>query len=527
MTRVYLAFVVALLTTVASAAQTPRAPGASPSISPIRGDLYQAQDGDQLTVFLIGTDGILLGDPLNVAFATWLRDELAMRFPNRPVRTVVQTSHLLERAAGGKVFKDAGATIMGHRRFNEALQDAGKRLPPTLAPLDVNHDGKLQASELSGAPRAPTLLARDLNHDGVLTPGEINNDTRYVDKTYDTRTTIKLGEKAVNLVHIGVSYAPELTVIDFPAERIVFSANQPFIAKTPFSFGPYRVNDVVAWLHGVEAIDFDTLILDSGEHIARSDVIALGKYVEGLIAEVRQARGRFLDLAEIASRPAPPADAAGPQVGGRPAQLASIYRSTSILTVDGYGAGLFSLVGRNTLYCANYAVCQTPNGVTGGMGGFRVSLGRSAFVVEGTGSNQFIWSRESSTYDDGFAHKDTRTSVLFRYDLKPDRRFSYAVLGGLSQTIGDSSGLDHVKEGFAPFAGRHLLSAHATISGFTAGADLTFSLARRVDIFLPLRVTSAMSDTIPPPGGQIHIWPGRVDVQGGAGLTVRLWRVAY
>src|SRR5215475_11461344 len=73
------------------------------TISPVAGDLYRVQDGDQTTFFLVTTDGIVLIDPLSTETATWLKDEFATRFPDRPVRWVIYTHHHEERSSGGLV----------------------------------------------------------------------------------------------------------------------------------------------------------------------------------------------------------------------------------------------------------------------------------------------------------------------------------------------------------------------------------------------------------------------------------------
>ena len=58
---------------------------AAPSITAFRNNLYVVRYDWRSTVFLVTDDGIVLADPLGVKAATWLRDELAVRFPGRPV----------------------------------------------------------------------------------------------------------------------------------------------------------------------------------------------------------------------------------------------------------------------------------------------------------------------------------------------------------------------------------------------------------------------------------------------------------
>ena len=61
-----------ILLALATAAQAqPRGPVRE--IIPVTGDLYRARNGNWYTISLVTRDGIILGDPINPAFATWLK----------------------------------------------------------------------------------------------------------------------------------------------------------------------------------------------------------------------------------------------------------------------------------------------------------------------------------------------------------------------------------------------------------------------------------------------------------------------
>src|ERR1700760_5012520 len=55
----------------------------------IKGDLWRASNGNWWSLIYVTPDGILLADPLNTEHATWLKGELAKRFPDKPVRYIV------------------------------------------------------------------------------------------------------------------------------------------------------------------------------------------------------------------------------------------------------------------------------------------------------------------------------------------------------------------------------------------------------------------------------------------------------
>src|SRR5262245_14442394 len=95
-------------------------------INQLRDDLYTARMGTQYTVFLVTADGVILGDPINYLFARWLRDELAARFPGRPVRYVVFSHHHFNRADGGSVFPNV--RYVAQNNFNNELNAARRTL---------------------------------------------------------------------------------------------------------------------------------------------------------------------------------------------------------------------------------------------------------------------------------------------------------------------------------------------------------------------------------------------------------------
>src|SRR5690242_14014837 len=92
------ALVAALLAATLVAHAQPRGPARE--IIPLTGDLYRARNGNWYAIFLVTPDGIILGDPINPAFAAWLKSELTRRFPV-PVRYVVYSHSHFDHAAGG------------------------------------------------------------------------------------------------------------------------------------------------------------------------------------------------------------------------------------------------------------------------------------------------------------------------------------------------------------------------------------------------------------------------------------------
>jgi len=230
-------------------------PATSPGvITSITGGLYEVGSGDQHTVFLVTSDGIILVDPLKRDTAFWLQQELTDRFPGRPVRYVLVTHYQRERAEGVSVFFQT-AEVVGQRNFNGQIVQARRAMP---------------------------------------------DDHRYaheIKTEFEDRRTVKIADSTVEMIHVGTSRAPDMSLLYFPRERTVFAVDPPAFTVAPFSFGVWQPGEVFNWLHAVSALDFDSLIFGNGQRATRADVVALGDYLDALRARVSvlYEEGRSLD----------------------------------------------------------------------------------------------------------------------------------------------------------------------------------------------------------------------------------------
>jgi hypothetical protein len=84
------AFALALPT--ASQGQVPVTPSAQNpvrEITQIAGEVYRFRNNNHYSVFAVTPAGIIATDPINAAAATWLKDELKKRWPDKPIKFVV------------------------------------------------------------------------------------------------------------------------------------------------------------------------------------------------------------------------------------------------------------------------------------------------------------------------------------------------------------------------------------------------------------------------------------------------------
>jgi glyoxylase-like metal-dependent hydrolase (beta-lactamase superfamily II) len=186
--------------------------------------------------------GVILGDPISVDAATWLKNEIAKRF-NVPVRYVIHSHSHWDHASGGRVFADT-AELRGHANMPAAIKNAPE----------------------------PARMA------DVATP----------QKTYTERHTITLGGKTVELIHPGPNHAPDMTVLYFPAERVVHAVDYLTVRRVPRFLDGAPLSDWINALKRVEALNFDIIVPAHGNVGNKADVTEQREYFEALVAGIRE-----------------------------------------------------------------------------------------------------------------------------------------------------------------------------------------------------------------------------------------------
>ena len=102
-----------------------------------------------------------------------------------PIRYLIYSHHHFDHIAGGKAFKDAGATIVAHKRAKERL-------------------------EVLKDPHTPLP-----------------------DETIDTDRTITLGGTALELSYVGLNHSDSTLVMRLPREKIVFIVDLLPVGRMP------------------------------------------------------------------------------------------------------------------------------------------------------------------------------------------------------------------------------------------------------------------------------------------------------
>jgi glyoxylase-like metal-dependent hydrolase (beta-lactamase superfamily II) len=303
MIKNFLAASVALcaLGAMQAAAQSP-----TRAIEELKPGFYRAQNNQHYTVFLVTPDGIILSDPINTEFAEWLRAELDRRF-DVPVRYVLYSHHHWDHASGGAVFADT-AEFVGQAAMPAklALPPASTPLPAAAAAADANRNGRIERGEASGA-LADQFALHDADGDGALSGAEVVrgplNDVHAAERTFTDRTTVTLGGKSVEMIHVGPTHSEDMTVLRFPAEDAVFLVDFISLKRLPFrTLGGIDVDQLVGTIEDVERLDFTMAVGGHGSVGNKSDVAAHRRYYTELQAAVADgiAKGQTLEQMQAA-----------------------------------------------------------------------------------------------------------------------------------------------------------------------------------------------------------------------------------
>jgi len=316
MRRLLLTLLVVLIAAASGRAQPPGPRAPQRQIIKITGDLYRAQQSNYFSIFLVTPEGIILADPVNAAFATWMKEQFAQQF-KVPVRYVIYSHSHWDHIEGGAVFADT-AKFVAQEGVGRNMDGRIPQMPGDM--LDRNNNGRFELNEIvdpltnnggrCGMP-AGFFKTADRNGDGSMTPAELQQDIRKPDILYSERMDLMLGGKRVQLIFPGRNHSDDATVLYFPAERVVFATE--FISDValpatasprawPSACGPFDGNPLSEWIRSyrtVEALDFDVFAGGHGALATKADVTAVREFREELTKTVLQGMSQGKSLAEM------------------------------------------------------------------------------------------------------------------------------------------------------------------------------------------------------------------------------------
>jgi glyoxylase-like metal-dependent hydrolase (beta-lactamase superfamily II) len=199
-------------------------------------------------LFIVTSDGVIATDPIAFlrpqAAATYLAE--IRKITQAPIKYLVYSHHHYDHIAGGKPFKDAGATVVAHR----------------------NAKARLEA----------------LRHPDVVIPDEAVDDFR----------AIELGGVRVELHYLGRNHSDNTLVVLLPKEKLLFTVDYVAVESVGFrDFPDGYFPDMLDSLDRTVALNWDRMIgghpFPGGRFATKDDVRAYKQYLVELNDAVKAA----------------------------------------------------------------------------------------------------------------------------------------------------------------------------------------------------------------------------------------------
>jgi glyoxylase-like metal-dependent hydrolase (beta-lactamase superfamily II) len=210
-------------------------------------NVYVFRYGNSQAMFVVTSDGVIATDPIGYgrpqAVVTYIEE--IRKVTNQPIKYVVYSHHHFDHIAGGKPFKDAGATFVAHKRAKERLE--ALKDPHTVIP----------------------------------------------DDTFRKDKTLKLGDTRLELTYLGLNHSDSTIVMRLPKEKVLFVVDVIPVGSVPgrgmIDSYPMEWEDT---LKKVMAMDWDKLIpghpgAPGGRLGTKDDVQSLLTFLQDASAAVK------------------------------------------------------------------------------------------------------------------------------------------------------------------------------------------------------------------------------------------------
>ena len=178
-------------------------------------NVYIFRNGNHQAIFIVTPEGVIATDPVGYGRPTGGQqyvDEIR-KVSKAPIRYLVYSHHHFDHIAGGKPFKDAGATVVALKRTRERL--AQIKDPHTVMP----------------------------------------------DEVFDGHRTITLGDTTIELTYVGLNHSDNSVVMRLPKQKVLFAVD--FISVGSFPGRGMIDSYPLEWeesLKSVLSMDWDKLI---------------------------------------------------------------------------------------------------------------------------------------------------------------------------------------------------------------------------------------------------------------------------
>jgi len=193
-----------------------------------------------------------------------------------------------------------GMTLTGSVLVRQFTQ-LGRALAGEPFHGDLDDNGLIERSEATGQ-IAERFGLFDENGSGVLNGAELIrgsvNDVYLPGTTYRDKHTVTLGGKRVMMVHLGTAHTDDGSVLYFPDERTVFSADVLQVKRLPQNITP-TIGAYIDALRTIMALDFDHAATGHALMGTKKDAAMSLQYLEDLATGVAAGIGAGRSLQEI------------------------------------------------------------------------------------------------------------------------------------------------------------------------------------------------------------------------------------
>jgi glyoxylase-like metal-dependent hydrolase (beta-lactamase superfamily II) len=246
-----IAIVLALPIAVTGYAQQPSRPPFATTKVDGTDNVYIFRNGGHQSMFIVTSEGVIATDPIGYGRPTGGQtyvDEIR-KVTDKPIKYMIYSHHHFDHIAGGKAFKDAGATFVAHRRAKERLEQL--RDPHTVVPDEA---------------------------------------------VADSGRTITLGGMTVELKYLGVNHSDSNLVMLLPKEKIVFIVDAIPVGQIPGRgmIDSYPI-ETEAFITQVLALDWTRLIPG---HPGPGDRLGTKKDAQDQLALLQAASAEMKKLAQ-------------------------------------------------------------------------------------------------------------------------------------------------------------------------------------------------------------------------------------
>jgi glyoxylase-like metal-dependent hydrolase (beta-lactamase superfamily II) len=218
MLRINLASVTAALivSTFCAQAQQPPAPTTPPpptATTKVTDNVYIFRYVNHQSMFIVTPAGVIATDPISLRRSAQPYIDAIQAVTKAPIKYVIYSHSHFDHTAGGKPFKDLGATFIAQRNAKERIAE--------LKPPDV------------------------------VVP----------DQVVDNKRVITLGGTTLELLYLGKNHSDSTLVMRLPKEKIIFTVDWIPIEGVQFrQMADTYVPDIEEGLKKVIALEWETLI---------------------------------------------------------------------------------------------------------------------------------------------------------------------------------------------------------------------------------------------------------------------------